>query len=208
MRRYDAILVALTVLLLVALGALGFAGTVYSYLASRADPEWSRGPGYLVYLWRMNAAAYPLVAGLLLVMGLCIPKRIVPARYLLPAGAALAAATSGVGLWRGATAGLAFLLGVSLLTQTAVVLLTLTRRGGLAFQKEGGLARLGSGLLHLGFVLFVLVAAVLEHLPATRALALPAFWTAAALMLGGIAMAFYPELTARLARGGRAEQNG
>lgn len=190
-RRYDLALILVTAGLLLALGALCVYGTAHSFLASRADPEWTATAAYERYLGRMNGLAYPLVAGLVLTMGLCIPKRLIPPRLQTPAGAtllALAAAASAAG---GPRAGLAAVMLVSLVLQAAVTALALARSPRLFFERAAHGARLGSALLHLGFVLVAVDLAVLNDSPWHMAL----FWAAAVLMMAGTALAFYsPEL--------------
>lgn len=194
---YDLVLVLATVALLLALAALSAYGTVFSFLASRADPEWTRSSAYPDYLARMNGLAYPLVAGLILTMALCIPKRVIPRRHLARAAAAIALAAALLALAAGVRAGLLFLLLVSLGLQGAVVVLTLARHRGLVFQREGLAAQAGSGLLHLGFVAWVLFVVLFEgpgeRPAALERLAMPAFWAAAVTMLAGIALAFYAD---------------
>ncbi len=191
-RRYDFALILATVALLLALGALCVYGTLYSFLASRADQEWTSSAAYELYLGRMNSLAYPLVAGLVLVMGMCVPKRLIPYR-LLPAGAAVLALAALVAAAAGPRASLAAVMLVSLAVQAAVAVLAIARHARLFFEREGHLARLGSALLHLGFVLFALDLAALNESP----LHITLFWAAALLMTAGTALAFYSEEISR-----------
>lgn len=187
--RYDLTLIILTVGLLVLLGALCVYGTVYSFLASQADPRWTETARYGAYVDRMNSAAYPLIVSLMVVMGLCIPRRIVRRRDLLWTSLAVVGTAAVVTVVLGASAGLAFLLVTSAVLQGVVTVATILRRRGLSYRKRAFAARIGSALLHLGFVVLVLDVAVLE--PAGVALAMPLFWAATALMLVGIPLAFY-----------------
>lgn len=206
---YDLALVLATVVLLLALAILSAYGTVYSFLASRANPEWAGTAAYLDYLSRMNSLAYPLVAGLVLTMALCIPKRIIPRRHLVRVAVAIALVSASLAVTTGVRAGLLFLLVLSLGLQGAVVALTLARHRGLVFQREGLSARVGSGLLHLGFVAFVLFVVLFEgpgeRPDALERLALPTFWAAAIMMLTGTFLAFYAD---RLPRPGGDRHSG
>lgn len=207
--RYDLALVLATVVLLLALAALSAYGTIYSFLAGRADPGWTQTQAYLDYLNRMNSLAYPLVVGLLVTMALCIPKRIIPRRHLVRAAAAIVLAAAALAVAAGVRAGLLFLLVLSLGLQGAVVALTVARHRGLVFQREGLAAQVGSGLLHLGFVAFVLFVVLFdgpgERPAALERLALPTFWAAAVTMLAGIFLAFYAD---RLPRSGGERRGG
>lgn len=188
-RRYDFVLIILTVALLALLGGLCVYGTVHSFLASRADPGWARTPLYDAYVDLMNGVAYPLIIALLVVMGLCIPKRIVARRDLLWTSLIIVGAAGAVTITLGATAGLTFLLVTSAVLQGAVTVATILRRGNLFYRKRAFAAQVGSALLHLGFVLVVLDISVLE--PAGVAVAMPMFWAATILMLIGITLTFY-----------------
>lgn len=188
-RRYDFYLIVATVALLLALGALCVYGTAYSFLASQADRQWTQTPAYEDYLFRMNSLAYPLVAGIILVMGLCIPKRIIPTRHLLPAAGALLALAAAVAALAGIAAGLTALMAVSLAVQAAVAVLTAVRHERLVFERPGHAVQLGSALLHLGFVVFAFDLAVLDE----SSLHLAVFWVACAMMTAGVVLAFYSE---------------
>ena len=67
------------------------------------------------------------------------------------------------------------------------MVLTLAGAGGLAYITEGRLAKAGSGLLHLGFIVFALVMVALQTSP----LMMPAFMLSGVLLTGGSAMSFY-----------------
>ncbi len=208
--RYDLALLLLAVGFLLALGLVALGGTGYAYLVSLSEPQWSETPLYEAYLRRMNALAYPLVAGLLLTLALCIPRRLLRRRTLALASAAVLAAGAGAGLAWGPRSGLAALLLAGALLQTVVLAATIRRTGALVWQREGQAARLGSALLHLGFVLFVLT--VVGEAPG-RLFGLSwagqppgIFGAAATLMTTGVVLAFWPDaltgFAARLRRGG------
>lgn len=184
---WEFTLMMLTVGLLGALGAQSFLGTLYAWWAERTIPGWQQ-VGYPGYVEAMNAIAAPLVVLLVVVMGLCVPKRLVSRRLLawvsggmLVAGAAAAAATGSL------ASGLSVYLVLAGLIQVAVVVLTLGGVSGLAYLTEGRLVRIGSGLLHLGFLGFAFVVVALQDSPAM----LPVFWVATVLLTGGSALAFY-----------------
>ncbi len=206
-RRYDFALLLAAVALLLLLGLLALAGTAYAYLVSLSDPRWSETPLYEAYLRRMNSLAYPLVAGLLLTLALCIPRRILRRRSLALTSAAVLAAAAAAGLAWGPRSGLAALLLAGALLQGAVLVATVRRAGTLVWEREGQAARLGSALLHLGFVLFVLTVVVEKP---GRLFGLPwpgqppgLFGTAATLMMAGIVLAFYPDALTRFCAGVR-----
>lgn len=137
----------------------------------------------------MNAAAAPLVAGLVVVLGLCVPKRMFARRVLLAVSARLvtfgiAAAVLGHSL----ETGMAAYLAAAALLQTVVVGVTLARGGRITYLTEGRGRRLGSALLHLGFIVFCFVVVALQGSPAVM---LPVFFVSAILLAAGSAMSFY-----------------
>jgi hypothetical protein len=184
---WDFTLMLLTVVLLAGLGAQSLVGTMYVWWAQRATPGWLEGAGYARYVALMNAIAAPLVVGLVVVIGLCVPKRIFERNTLLAVSGGLVAL--GVA-WAAATGsvqnGMAAYLATAAALQVVVVVLTFQRTGAVAYLTEGR-RRLGSALLHLGFIVFCLVVVALQ----TSAYMLPVFFLSAVLLAGGSALSFY-----------------
>jgi uncharacterized membrane protein len=58
---------------------------------------------------------------------------------------------------------------------------------GPSYLTEGRLTKTGSGLLHLGFIVFTIVVASLQSSPAMA----PVFWLSAVLVTVGTVMSFY-----------------
>jgi len=184
---WDFALMVITVVLLAGLGLQSFVGTLYSWWAYQTQPGWELA-GYDGFVAAMNAIAAPMLLGLVVVMGLCVPKRLFSHRTLVAVSAAMVGLGVVVGVASGSPAtGLATYLAAAGLIQVAVVALTMSGAGGLAYLREGTLVRVGSGLLHLGFIVFALTVVALQD----SALMLPVFWTATALTVGGSLLAFY-----------------
>jgi hypothetical protein len=82
-------------------------------------------------------------------------------------------------------------LGVYLLAagafQLVVLVLTMAGSARLEYLTQGHLVRIGSGLLHLGFIVFAYVVVSLQESPWM----LPVFWASAGLLTVGSAMSFY-----------------
>ncbi len=194
---WDFALMMATVVLLGALGVQSLVGTLYAWWAYRSVPGWET-TGYPGFVTAMNAVAAPLAVALVLVMGLCVPKRLFERRVLVWVSVVGVAAGVGAGvLARSVQAGLTVYLGLAALLQGAVVVLTVAGAGGLAYMSEGRIAKAGSGLLHLGFILFALTVVAWQDSPVM----LPAFVASALLLAGGSAMSFY-------ARGSREAPSG
>jgi len=96
-------------------------------------------------------------------------------------GAAVAMATASL------QTGLAVYLALAGLIQLAVVLLTAVGARGPSYLTEGRLTKLGSGLLHLGFIVFAIVVVAMQG----SAFMIDVFWASTVLIVGGTAMSFY-----------------
>ena len=184
---WDFTLMMVTLVLLAALGVQSIAGTGYAWWAERTVEGWEQ-TGYGAYVAVMNLIAAPLVVGLVVVIGLCVPKRLLSRRALLAVSAGMLLAGAAVWAVAGSlTAGLTVYLVVASLLQLAVVVLTLVGARGLRYLTEGRLVKAGSGLLHMGFLLFALVVVALQDSPWM----LPVFYMTAALIMGGMVLSFY-----------------
>ena len=83
--------------------------------------------------------------------------------------------------------GLAVYLALAAIIQVAVVALTVAGVRGPSYLTEGRLTKTGSGLLHLGFILFGIVVVALQK----STWMLPVFSAAALLSIVGTALSFY-----------------
>lgn len=197
---WDFSLMALTVALLASLGAQSLAGTGYAWWAHRAVPDWER-VGYAGFVAVMNAAAAPQVVALVVVMGLCVPKRLFSRTALVAVSAAMLACGAGAWAVTGSLAkGLAAYLALAALIQVAVVVATVAGTRAPSYLTEGRIAKAGSGLLHLGFVLFASVVVALQD----SAWMLPVFAVSALLAVTGSAMSICSNALARSLRSRRS----
>lgn len=188
-RAWDYGLTMVTVFLLGSLGVQSFIGTIYVWWAQRTDPTWEQlsSAGYID---AMNTIAAPQLIALVVVMGLCVPKRLLSRRALLIVSLLMVVAGMAAGIVTGSLAtGVAVYLALAALIQVAVVALTAAGARGPSYLTEGRLTKLGSGLLHLGFIVFGIVVAVLQRSPFME----PVFWTSTVLMTVGTAMSFYAD---------------
>jgi len=189
-RTWDYALTVVTVVLLASLGVQSFIGTVWVYFAEKALVGWEQGAGYASYVSIMNTIAAPQILALVIVMGLCVPKRLFSRRALLGVSAAMVIvgvaaglATSSLGL------GLAVYLGLAAVIQVGVVVMTVAGVRGPSYLTEGRLTKTGSGLLHLGFIVFGIVVVALQ----SSAWMLPVFSVSAILVTAGTTLAFYAD---------------
>lgn len=188
-RSWDFALTVVTMVLLATIGLQSFLGTLYVWWAQRTIAEWMT-TGYPGFVAAMNAVALPQVVLLVLVMGLCVPKRLFRRKMLLAVSLAMVA----VGLAAGVIAhsvgrGLAVYLALAGLIQVGVIALTAAGARGPSYLTEGRLTKLGSGLLHLGFIVFVILVAAFQGSP----LMIWVFLVSALLLTGGTALSFWAE---------------
>jgi len=186
-RTWDFGLTVVTVILLASLGVQSFLGTLYVWWAERTVPAWEQ-VGYSAYVETMNLIAAPQLIALVVVMGLCVPKRLFSRTLLLAVSVGMVVAGVAAYFTTGSlSTGLAVYLALAGLIQLAVVLMTAAGAKGPSYLTEGRLTKLGSGLLHLGFIVFGIVVAVLQG----SAFMIYVFWAATVLMVVGTAMSFY-----------------
>lgn len=191
-KSLDYLLILATVGVLFALSVL----CVYSMFAYKfAAVHQLAPPAKLAFLARMNAAVTPFIITLILLLGVCVPKRLLPTRILGWFAATLALAGAGVSAWLGIRAGLLLVLTASLLLQVPVLLLAVAGSERLHFARSGYWLRVGSSLIHLGLILFVLDLLLYRN----QALHLILFWvTTGATVLGMLCCFYAPGLVRSL----------
>ena len=188
-RPWDFGLTVATVILLASLGIQSFLGTLYVWWAQSVAPGWEQ-TGYAGYVAFMNALAAPQLIALVVVMGLCVPKRLFSRRALvIVSGVMLAAGAAGWAISGQLANGVALYLVLAALIQAAVAVMTLAGARGPSYMTEGRLTKTGSGLLHLGFVLFAIIVAVMQR----STFMLPTFAVATLLIVVGSALSFYAD---------------
>ncbi len=195
-KTYDFYLMVLTSAVLAIIGLVCLYGIGYYTYTTETMPQWTQTPMYGDYIDSMNQYIYPFVVLLLVALGLCIPKRIVPRQSLLASGIGILVVTILIALVTDIGTSLAFLLAVSIVVQTVVMLLTMLGRGGLTYEREGYFVQTGSSMLHLGTVIFVLDFVTFR----TSDLHLSVFWVATILITVGTVLSFYPGEVGRVVR--------
>ncbi len=189
-RSWDFSLTVATVVLLGGIGLQSFLGTLYAWWAQRAAAGWEQSADYVRFVDGMNAIAAPQIVLLVVVMGLCVPKRLFSRTALLTVSALMLVAGLGARALTGsATSGLGVYLALAALIQVAVIALTIAGARGPSYLTEGRLTKTGSGLLHLGFIVFAFVVVALQR----STFMLPVFWVSAVLTTAGIVLSFYAE---------------
>ena len=194
LKNYDYYLILATSFALLLIGIICVYGVWYTYGLYTANPDWQSTMQYPEYISMMNLYIYPFVLMLLLSLGLCIPKRIVPRVALIKATAIILLLTLIASVVGGIGLGISFILMMSIAVQTVVLVLTIMKSGSLTFEREGYLIQIGSSLLHLGTVLFIFDFASMRD----SVYHIPIFWVVTLLIGIGTFMSFYPSEISKL----------
>jgi len=191
---YDFYLILATTIILFAICLISIYGMFYFKFAQihQMAPALK-----ITYMNRMNTVIAPFVVCLILLLGICVPKRLLPTAWLNRATLLLLVGTVLTGLIWGGRASLYFILAASLVLQVVVLLMALSGSKKLNFHKKGYWVRLGSSLIHLGLILFVLDLLLYEKMT----LHLFLFWVTTGTSVLGMVFSFYAESVVRLITG-------
>ena len=149
------------------------------------------------YMNRMNTVIAPFLICLILLLGICVPKRMLPTSWLNRVTVLLIVLVVGISLVMGIKNGMLFILAAALILQTAVLGLALGGSKNLHFEKKGYWVRVGSSLIHLGLILFVFDLFFYEK----QTLHLFLFWVTTGATLFGMVFCFYAETVVKLITG-------
>ena len=149
------------------------------------------------YMNRMNTVIAPFLICLILLLGICVPKRLLPTSWLNRVTVLLIVLVVAISLVMGIKNGMLFILAVALILQTVVLGLALGGSMNLHFEKKGYWVRVGSSLIHLGLILFVFDLFFYEK----QTLHLFLFWVTTGATLFGMVFCFYAETVVKLITG-------
>ena len=150
---YDFYLILATTVVLFAICLISIYGMFYFKFAQIHQ----MAPAVkITYMNRMNTVIAPFVICLILLLSICVPKRLLPTSWLNRVTLLLVVGAVLTGLIWGGRASLFFILAASLILQVVVLLLAVSGSKNLHFHKKGYWVRLGSSLIHLGLILFIL----------------------------------------------------
>lgn len=152
------------------------------------------GPQKMGYLEAMNAVIAPFAIALVVLLGLCVPRRLLPSRWLAGYAAALIALAGVVTVACDVTAALACVLVLSAGLQAVVLGMTLAGSTRVHFEKTGYWVGIGSCLLHLGLILFVLDI-FFHRIPPLH---LGLFWATTVSTTLGMLLCFYADTVRRV----------
>ena len=193
---YDFYLVLATVLVLFAISLISIYGMFYFKFAQMQQMAPAVKQSYME---SMNAVVAPFVICLILLLSICVPKRLLPTAWLNRAAALLLFCGLVTGFVAGIKASLILILAAALILQLIVLLLALMGSSSLHFHRKGYWVRLGSSLIHLGLILFVLDLLLYEK----KNLHLVLFWITTGASVAGMIFCFYAERVVGLVTGRR-----
>ena len=150
---YDFYLILATTVVLAAISAICIWAMFYFKIAQIHE----MAPAVKI-AWqnRMNTMIAPFIIGLIVLLGICVPKRLLPTAWLNRFAVLLITVAAGTSWLAGVKSGLLLILCASLVLQLVILIMALFGSAQLNFETKGYWARIGSSLIHLGLVLFIL----------------------------------------------------
>ena len=191
---YDFYLILATTVVLFAICLISIYGMFYFKFAQIHQMAPSVK---ILYMTRMNTIIAPFVICLILLLGICVPKRLLPTSWLNRVTLLLVIGTVLTGFVWGVRASLFFILATSLILQVIVFFMAVSGSKNLHFHKKGYWVRLGSSLIHLGLILFILDLLLYEN----KSLHLFLFWITTGASVLGMVFSFYAESVVSLISG-------
>ncbi len=187
----DYYLILATVGVLFAISAICIYGMFYFKLAQIHQLP---APEKMAYMNWMNTVISPFIIALILLVGICVPKRLLPTVWMVRLAALMAIADMGIWFWFGGRMALVAVLVASLVLQLIVLAMAVAGSERLHFEKSGYWMRVGSSLVHLGIILFVLDVFFYKN----PQLHLVLFWITTGSSVLGMLFCFYSKSVVRL----------
>jgi len=183
---YDFYLILATAVVLAVISAICIYGMFYFKHAQIQDmpPQIKIG-----YMNTMNQVVTPFIICLILLIGICVPKRLLPVGMLNRFTLALVVLLGVVAYFYGIISALKINLIVALIVQFIVLCLALIGNRHLHFEKKGYWLRVGSSAMHLGVILFILDLFYYKN----QTLHLTLFWVTTVATVVGMLGCFYSE---------------
>jgi hypothetical protein len=150
------------------------------------------------YMDRMNQIVSPFIIALIVILAVCVPKRLLPTVWLNRFALALVVLIGVVTWVWGVVMALKVALCVTLVLQVAVLGMAVSGSQRLNFEKKGYWLRVGSSAMHLGLILFILDLFFYKY----QTLHLALFWvTTVATVFGMIGCFYSPALAGMMVKG-------
>lgn len=189
--NYDFYLILATTVVLFIISVICIYGMFYFKLA---QVNQLTAVAKVNYMNTMNRVLAPFLIALIVLLGICVPKRLLPTVWLNRFSVMLVVFAIVAGLIGDVKVSLVLVLAVSLVLQIVVLIMACAGSTELNFEKKGYWVRVGSSLLHLGLIVFVLDFFFYRSLT----LHLVLFWITTVSLLLGMVFCFYAESFSRL----------
>ena len=189
--NYDFYLILATTVVLFIISVICIYGMFYFKLA---QVNQLTAVAKVNYMNTMNRVLAPFLIALIVLLGICVPKRLLPTVLLNRFSVMLVVFAIVAGLIGDVKVSLVLVLAVSLVLQVVVLIMACAGSTELNFEKKGYWVRVGSSLLHLGLIVFVLDFFFYRSLT----LHLVLFWITTVSLLLGMVFCFYAESFSRL----------
>ncbi|MEA1933915.1 MAG: hypothetical protein U9N60_05730 [Thermodesulfobacteriota bacterium] len=191
---YDYYLILATVAVLFVISLICIYGMFYFKLARiHQMPDLIKAD----YMNRMNIIISPFLVALILLLGICVPKRLLAMSMLNRFAVVLIAAAVVSSFFFGLKIGLLTILIASLVLQLWVLVMALAGSRLLHFEKKGYWIRVGSSLIHLGLIFFILDIFLYNMYK----LHLILFWVTTVATVLGMLFCFYSGFMVNLVKG-------
>ena len=191
--HYDYYLILATAVVLFVISVICIYGMFYFKLAHVHQLPVAEKVGYMS---NMNTVMSPFLIALIVLLGICVPKRLLPTSWLNWFSVILVLLALAASFIWGLKVSLALVLIVSLALQVVVLFMALAGSKELNFEKKGYWVRVGSSLLHLGLILFTLDLFFYRY----QVLHLVLFWITTASTLLGMVFCFYADSCSQLVK--------
>jgi multisubunit Na+/H+ antiporter MnhC subunit len=192
---YDFYLILATVIVLSIISMICVYGMFYFKFAQLQQMA---APVKSAYMERMNQAVSPFIIALIILLAICVPKRLLPTAWLNRFALGLLVAIGAVTWISGVVMALKVALGLTLVLQAVVLVMAVAGNQRLNFAKKGYWLRVGSSCLHLGVILFILDLFFTDR----QTLHLALFWVTTVFTVLGMIGCFYsPALAGMMRRG-------
>ncbi len=183
---YDYYLILATAIILFAISIICIAAMFYFKVAS---VQLMAPVDKAAYMSRMNTIMAPFLIALILLLGVCVPKRVLSPQWLNRFAGFLVLTAGFVSLLSDVKRGLLVVLIASLVLQIMVFIMAVAGSPKLHFEKKGYWVRIGSSLIHLALILFVLDLFLYKQ----QSFHLLLFWTTTYTMVVGMILCFYAD---------------
>lgn len=190
---YDFYLIIATTVVLAAISAICIWGMFYFKMAQIHEMA---PAAKIAWQNRMNTIIAPFIVALIVLLGICVPKRLFPTVWLNRFAVLLVTTTILIGWLASIKIALLVILCASLALQLVVLVMALAGSEQLHFETRNYWSRVGSSLIHLGLILFILD--LFFHRQQTLHLLL--FWVTTAATTLGMIFCFYAEPVAKFFR--------